>query len=112
MNKNLRNKLLIAAVLATSAPLVLTSTTAFAKQGQGQRAEKTEKVSRKAKRGATTFKTVKQQAKADYPARLQEKYRKEVVPLLMQEFGYKNPMEVPRLRKSSAACKKLSEWPA
>jgi large subunit ribosomal protein L5 len=31
--------------------------------------------------------------------RLKEKYRKEVVPALSKEFGYKNPMEVPRLVK-------------
>ncbi len=27
------------------------------------------------------------------------KYKKEVVPALMKEFGFKNPMQVPRLRK-------------
>jgi len=32
-------------------------------------------------------------------ARLREKYRSEVVPLLMSEFGYKNIMQVPRLEK-------------
>ncbi|HEX6441995.1 MAG TPA: 50S ribosomal protein L5 [Stellaceae bacterium] len=31
--------------------------------------------------------------------RLQERYEKEVRPALMQEFGYKNPMQVPRLDK-------------
>ncbi|WP_138204928.1 50S ribosomal protein L5 [Haloimpatiens lingqiaonensis] len=31
--------------------------------------------------------------------RLQEKYMKEVVPALMEKFGYKNVMEVPRLEK-------------
>jgi large subunit ribosomal protein L5 len=31
--------------------------------------------------------------------RLQEHYRGSVRPALMQEFGYKNPMEVPRLEK-------------
>ena len=31
--------------------------------------------------------------------RLKEKYRKEVTPALTKEFGYKNPMEVPRLVK-------------
>jgi large subunit ribosomal protein L5 len=31
--------------------------------------------------------------------RLRERYRKEIVPALMQEFGFKNPMEVPRLTK-------------
>jgi len=32
-------------------------------------------------------------------SRLKEKYRKEVVPALMEKFGYKNVMEVPRLAK-------------
>ncbi len=32
-------------------------------------------------------------------ARLREKYAKEVVPALMKEFSYKNPMQVPRLVK-------------
>jgi large subunit ribosomal protein L5 len=32
-------------------------------------------------------------------ARLKEYYKKEVVPALMREFGYKNIMEVPRLEK-------------
>ena len=31
--------------------------------------------------------------------RLQERYDSEVRPALMQEFGYKNPMQVPRLDK-------------
>ncbi len=32
-------------------------------------------------------------------ARLKEKFRSEIVPDLLTEFGYKNPMEVPRLDK-------------
>lgn len=32
-------------------------------------------------------------------ARLMEKYKKEVVPALMEKFGYKNIMEVPKLEK-------------
>jgi large subunit ribosomal protein L5 len=31
--------------------------------------------------------------------RLKDRYRKEVVPALMEEFGYRNVMEVPRLQK-------------
>ena len=31
--------------------------------------------------------------------RLKDSYRKEVVPVLMKEFGYRNVMEVPRLEK-------------
>ncbi len=33
------------------------------------------------------------------PPRLKERYRKEVVPKLMSEFGYKNIMQVPRIQK-------------
>ncbi|MBI1886157.1 MAG: 50S ribosomal protein L5 [Chloroflexi bacterium] len=33
------------------------------------------------------------------PPRLKERYREEVVPALMKEFGYKNVMQVPRLEK-------------
>ena len=32
-------------------------------------------------------------------SRLQERYRKEIVPALQKEFGYANPMAIPRLRK-------------
>ena len=32
-------------------------------------------------------------------ARLKEMYRNEVVPAMMQELGYENPMQVPRLHK-------------
>jgi large subunit ribosomal protein L5 len=31
--------------------------------------------------------------------RLQERYQQEVKPALMQEFGYKNPLQVPKLEK-------------
>ena len=31
--------------------------------------------------------------------RLRERYTKDVVPSLMKRFGYKNPMQVPRIRK-------------
>jgi large subunit ribosomal protein L5 len=34
-------------------------------------------------------------------SQLKEKYKKEVVPRLMEHFGYKNVMEVPRLEKIS-----------
>lgn len=32
-------------------------------------------------------------------SRLQEKYMKEVAPALMEKFGYKNVMEIPKLDK-------------
>jgi large subunit ribosomal protein L5 len=31
--------------------------------------------------------------------RFREKYEKEIVPVLMKRFGYKNPMQVPRIKK-------------
>jgi len=36
---------------------------------------------------------------ADYQPRLRERYKSEAVPALMKRFGYKNPMQVPRLSK-------------
>src|SRR5256885_10349869 len=36
---------------------------------------------------------------AAQPARFIQKYAKEVVPALTKQFGYKNPNQVPRLRK-------------
>src|SRR5919108_2082447 len=32
-------------------------------------------------------------------ARLKQRYQEEVIPAMMKEFGYKNPMQVPRLAK-------------
>src|ERR1700727_3809445 len=40
-----------------------------------------------------------QAAPKDYVARLKKLYRDEIVPQLTKEFGYKNPLEVPRLDK-------------
>lgn len=39
--------------------------------------------------------------KAEYRPRLFEQYEKTVVPAMIQKFGYKNKMEVPRLQKIS-----------
>src|ERR1700721_4388358 len=38
-------------------------------------------------------------APKDYVARLKKLYRDEIVPKLTEEFGYKNPLGVPRLGK-------------
>ena len=38
-------------------------------------------------------------AEAKYTPRLKDKYKKVLVPELMKEFDYKNPMEVPKLDK-------------
>jgi large subunit ribosomal protein L5 len=39
------------------------------------------------------------QSKAAPPARLRERYEKEIVPELVKKFGYSTPMEAPRLTK-------------
>jgi len=36
---------------------------------------------------------------AEYQPRLRGRYEKEIVPALMKRFGYKSPMQVPRLQK-------------
>jgi len=38
-------------------------------------------------------------ARGDHPARLGVAYKEQMVPALMKEFGYKNPMQVPRVEK-------------
>ena len=35
----------------------------------------------------------------EYVPRLQQKYRKDVAPALMKQFGFSNPLQVPRLEK-------------
>src|SRR3982751_5635294 len=41
----------------------------------------------------------KAQAKGEHPARLAAAYKQQVIPLLMKDFGYKNPMQVPKVEK-------------
>ena len=41
----------------------------------------------------------KAHAKGDHPARLAEAYKANVIPQLMKDFGYKNPMQVPKIEK-------------
>src|SRR5207244_8594077 len=38
-------------------------------------------------------------AKGEHPARLGVAYKEQIVPALMKEFGYKNPMQVPKVEK-------------
>jgi len=38
-------------------------------------------------------------ARGEHPARLGASYKEQVIPALMKDFGYKNPMQVPRLEK-------------
>ena len=48
--------------------------------------------------GAVAAGAVKASPK-DYVARLKKVYHDEIVPKLVEEFGYKNPMQVPRIDK-------------
>ena len=41
----------------------------------------------------------KAHAKGDHPARLAAAYKTQVIPQLMKDFGYKNPMQVPKMEK-------------
>lgn len=45
------------------------------------------------------YKVVDKQAKPAVPPRLRERYRSEIVQVLMKEFNYSNVMQVPRLTK-------------
>src|SRR5216684_1351131 len=38
-------------------------------------------------------------AKGEQPARLGVSYKEQIIPALMKEFGYKNPMQVPKVEK-------------
>src|SRR6266404_5111016 len=38
-------------------------------------------------------------ARGEHPARLGLAYKDQIIPALMKEFGYKNPMQVPRVEK-------------
>lgn len=75
-----------------------------------EQAEKTEKPEKKAAAPKGTGRREKEKkaaaetaaeasARASSPVRLRVKYQKEVIPALMKEFGYKNPMQVPRIKK-------------
>jgi large subunit ribosomal protein L5 len=75
----------------------------MAKTGKGQGAEK--KPTTKKEAGAS--KKEPTQAKGDengsqgpaVPPRLKEAYRQRVMPALMKEFGYRNPMQVPKVER-------------
>lgn len=60
-------------------------------------AEKTKE--KKTQKEAEAEKTVARAPEPSVPPRLKERYQKVVVPALMKEFSYKNPMQVPRLTK-------------
>ena len=65
-----------------------------AAQAKQPKAEKTPKASKAA--SAEMAHTANQ---PHQPARLKDVYRKEVAPALAKQFGYKSPMEVPRISK-------------
>jgi|OpeIllAssembly_1097287.scaffolds.fasta_scaffold01319_9 large subunit ribosomal protein L5 len=44
-------------------------------------------------------KAAEKRAKSAVPPRMKEQYRKEIVPALVREFGYKNVMQAPRIQK-------------
>jgi large subunit ribosomal protein L5 len=51
------------------------------------------------KKKGPAYKIVEKQTRAAQPPRLRERYRSDVVSALMEEFGYKNVMQVPRVQK-------------
>ena len=54
----------------------------------------------RARRGAAAEgATATQNGGAPAPLRLREAYRNEIIPTIMSEFGFTNPMQVPRLQK-------------
>ena len=63
-------------------------------------AKKVEKAADSAKAAARKSKAAKE-SKADFSGapRLKQRYGKEVAPVLMEQFGYKNVMEIPKLEK-------------
>ena len=65
-----------------------------------QRSARTGRTSQRQRAGAATA-AVEELATEDAPLkpRLLDTYRKEIVPALMREFGYDNPMRAPRINK-------------
>jgi large subunit ribosomal protein L5 len=73
---------------------------------KAERAEKAEKAGRAADKAAKAAKAAEKPAEKPArpalpvpPARLAAHYREKVVPELVQKFGYKTTMQVPRIRK-------------
>jgi large subunit ribosomal protein L5 len=66
-----------------------------------QEGEKKAKKGQKEKKGPATIQAAqgKAKAKGDHAARLVEVYKTNVIPQLMKDFGYKNPMQVPKIEK-------------
>jgi large subunit ribosomal protein L5 len=71
-----------------------------AQGGKQAKADKGGKDDKKAAKGAAAAPAeVVEETGPHFPPRLRDKYQKEVVPALMKDFGYKNPMQVPRMSK-------------
>jgi large subunit ribosomal protein L5 len=66
------------------------------KGGKPQQPQQPQAGGKLAPKGATVEKSV---GHAQQEPRLKTRYRNEVVPALMKEFNYVNPMQVPRLKK-------------
>jgi len=66
--------------------------------GKVYKPDKAEKAAAKPHKGEKPEKASEPEKPAP-PARLKEIYKKEIVPALTQQFGYKSPMEVPRISK-------------
>jgi large subunit ribosomal protein L5 len=66
-----------------------------------QEGEKKPKKGSREKKAPATIQAAqgKAAAKGDHPARLAAAYKQNVIPQLMKDFGYKNPMQVPKLEK-------------
>ena len=66
-----------------------------------QEGEKKPKKGSREKKAPATIQAAqgKAKAKGDHPARLAEAYKANVIPQLMKDFGYKNPMQVPKIEK-------------
>ncbi len=67
-----------------------------------RRAARTPRTGTRAARGAAAVADTPAEASAEEPAptpRMRNLYREEIVPTMMREFGFTNPMQVPRIQK-------------
>jgi len=67
-----------------------------------RRAARTPRTGTRAARGAAAVADAPSEASAEEPPptpRMRDLYREEIVPTMMREFGFTNPMQVPRIQK-------------
>ena len=67
-----------------------------------RRATRTPRTGTRAARGAAAVADAPAEARAEEPPptpRMRDLYREEIVPTMMREFGFTNPMQVPRIQK-------------